>query len=92
MKQGRYKIVGGPNWAFYVFTGFALWMSYVYKSLAPALIWLAICLVFVPISIYLHRWTEEQERKIAEEFPDDPVIQKKYGKNHLAQRQDRAIK
>jgi len=79
MRIGKYEITSGPNWQFYAVTLLVIYFSFEKQSVLPIFFWAAFCVLMVPASLGLHRWNKRQERKLAEEFPLDPEIQKKYG-------------
>lgn len=74
------KITSGPNWQFYAVTAFFAYISVEKSSPWPLLGWVGFCIALIPLCIWLHKWNERQNRKMAEEFPLDPFIQAKYGR------------
>ena len=74
------KITGGPNWQFYVVTMFiALWCT-TSASWAMMLWFVAFLLGTTVIGLLLQRYNQRENRRIAKEFPLDPIIQRKYGR------------
>jgi hypothetical protein len=71
MKIGRYKITGGPNWQFYLVTGFFIYLSIQIWSLWPILGWLGFCVLLIPICFKLARWNEDEEKKRARERQEE---------------------
>lgn len=73
------RITSGPNLQFYAVTAAVLFICSEKQSFWPLAIWIGFCAAMIPLSLGLHRWNQRQNRKLAEEFPHDPEIQKKYG-------------
>jgi len=61
MKIGPYKITGGPNWSFFLATGFFAYLSYATWSVWPILGWLGFCIALIPICFSMARWDQAQE-------------------------------
>lgn len=49
------------------------------RSFLPVGIFLLFCAVITPLCLWLDRWDRRQNKKLADEFPHDPIIQSKYG-------------
>lgn len=73
------RISGGPNWQGWLVIAFVIYWA-INGTLAPLLWFMAIVAVLVPLSIWLTRWNEREDRKLADEFPLDRRIQEKYGR------------
>lgn len=74
------KIVEGPNLNGWLVIGFVLLLSVVKLSILPILYFLAFLALLVPVCLWLHIVNERAGAKMLKDFPDDPYIQKKYGK------------
>lgn len=75
------RIISGLNWAFYAATALIIYLSWCHQSVIPILFWVVFLAISVPISLWLAKWTERENARLAAEFPDDPFIQAKYGKD-----------
>ncbi len=59
--------------------GFVIYCCFEQNSVMP-LIWLSLALgIGFPACYYIHKWNEQENAKMAEEFPNDPYY-KKYHK------------
>lgn len=75
------RIVRGPSWAFYAATVLIIYLSWCHRSLVPILCWMGFLAISIPASLWLARWNERENAKLAAEFPEDPLIQAKYGRD-----------
>lgn len=48
------------------------------RSLWPLAVFLIFCGVMTPLCLWMERWDRRQNKKLADEFPHDPIIQSKY--------------
>ena len=75
----KIRITQGPNaagWMVIAATGAYSWST---GSIYPVLILVGLAGYCVLLSLMLMKWNAEEERKLAEDFPHDPYIQRKYG-------------
>lgn len=76
------EITGGPNVFFWVTTAGIIALCWENQSLVPLAWWLGALVVFVPISVGLAIWNAKQDEKLLRDFPHDPYIQRKYGRDN----------
>lgn len=74
------KIVGGPNLNGWLAIGFVLMLSIVKLSILPILYFLVFMALLIPACLLLHYLDRQAGMRMLEEFPYDPLIQKKYAK------------
>ncbi len=74
------KIVEGPNLNGWLAIAFIIFLCFAKQSFTPLLIAFAVLSLLVPACLWLHQANERAGTKMLKDFPDDPYIQKKYGK------------
>jgi peptidoglycan/LPS O-acetylase OafA/YrhL len=74
------KIKFDPNPQGWLAIFIILFMCVAQQSLMPLLVAVVILVVLFPLCIWLHHANERAAAKMLAEFPDDPIIQKKYGR------------
>lgn len=79
MKIGWLKIVGGPNLQFLAVTALFVSLSMSSGSPWPLAGWLTLSAALVPLCLWLHDRSARENRRLADEFPLDPEIQRRYG-------------
>lgn len=62
-----------------LFTAGAVAWSLSSGSWWPIVGWIVVLAILTPICIGLNGWSERQTRRLADDFPLDPEIQRKYG-------------
>lgn len=90
MKIGRFEITQGPNIMWMLVTAMMFIPIVGHGNWWPLIAWFGFNLLLVAVCVPLHFWSRRRDRELADAFPLDPFIQKKYGyRSYTGEEMDR---